>query len=62
MYRCSISGKLSLPGESAYKVVTETRIKQYKDADDRIFATGSEIVKEILVSKEVYEQMSQGKE
>lgn len=53
MYRCDITGQLSLPGEKAYKIVVETRVKEYK-RDNYIFATGIEIVKEITVCKEEY--------
>lgn len=53
MYRCQISKKLSVPGEPAYKIVTETRTKEYFRYEDKI-STGTEIVKELLVCREEY--------
>lgn len=76
MYRCAISGKVSQPGEPAYKVVTQTRNKVYfqnqigkngkpvLDSEGRNVkyraGTGTEIVQEVIVCKEVYEKMTGG--
>jgi hypothetical protein len=59
MYICAISSKQSKLGESAHKIVTEKRTKEYKYPDGKVYATGWEVVKEITVCKEVYDQMIQ---
>jgi len=61
MYKCSISGKQSLPGELAYKVVTETRSKDYFQYDEKT-STGVETVKEIIVCREEYLKLTKVKE
>lgn len=76
MYRCAISGKVSQPGEPAYKVVTKTRNKVYfqnqlgkdgkpvldRDGKNLTYRAGegTEIVQELVVCKEVYLQMTGG--
>ncbi len=76
MYRCAVSGKVSQPGEPAYKVVTKTRNKVYfqnqldkngkpvLDAEGKNVkyraGEGREIVQEIVVCKEVFEKMTGG--
>lgn len=57
MYICAINGTVSKPGELAYKIVTERRPKEYKTSDGYVFAKGWEVVKEIMVCKQVYDQM-----
>lgn len=68
MYRCQISNKLSEPGTKAYKVITKTRPKTYKNVvkrgekDVEIISHGSEIVEEVLVCREVYEKLTGDKQ
>lgn len=64
MYRCQVTNKLSEPGIKAYKVVTKTRPKTYRNVvkqgekDVEIISHGWEIVEEQLVCKEVYEKLT----
>jgi len=53
MFRCSITNKLSKPGEKQNKVVIEKRDKVYTDPDTgEVISKGWEIVKEISVTDE----------
>lgn len=69
MFICQVSGKVSKPGEKAFKVVVETRpkiyYKEYKDNRTgeivkKKIGEGSEIVREVTVVEEVYRQMTKG--
>jgi hypothetical protein len=66
MFTCQATGLRSRPGESAAKLVTHIRNRTYtrynhKTTQDEIVGHGSEIVREITVSKEYYNQvMAQG--
>lgn len=62
MFRCQISGRVSKPGEKAFKVITETRPKTYyrkdKNGNQIKIGEGREIVKELTVCERVYKQMN----
>lgn len=64
MFRCQVSGQVSLPGEKAFKVVVETRPKVYfkkdKNGNQIKVGEGNEIVKELTVRESVYKQMTKG--
>jgi hypothetical protein len=64
MFYCGITGKLSQPGESAFKLVTHVRQRTYVrthfNADEETVNTvghGTEIVREILCSREAYDKL-----
>lgn len=61
MYHCQATGKLVPAGTPATKLVTHIRNKTYyrtnKYGDQVVNGQGTEIVKEILVSKEYAEEM-----
>lgn len=62
MFRCQKTGKVSAPGEKPFRIVIETRDQTYinypKDPKkDPKTSHGWEIVRELLVCKEVAEQM-----
>ena len=62
MFKCQITNKISKPGEKQFKIVTETRQREYTEESwnrkEKISVTktfyGSEIVKEILLTEEGY--------
>ena len=61
MYKCQTTGVTTESGQPAYKLVTKIRPKIYyrwnhKTGLDEIAGEGTEIVSELLVSKEHYEQ------
>ncbi len=76
MYKCAISGKVSQPGEPAFKLVTQTRSKVYfqnqigkdgkpvLDSEGRNVkyraGEGREIVQELIVCKDVYDKAMGG--
>ena len=66
MYYCQATKKLSQPNEPAHKLVTHVRSKTYyawdrKRQDYVAVGQGTEIVREILVSKEYHAQkMAEG--
>jgi hypothetical protein len=66
MFKCQATGFLSKPNEGAHRLVTHIRNKTYyrhnrKSGQDEIAGHGTEIVREILVSKEHYAKlMAQG--
>lgn len=72
MFRCSLSGKVSLPGESPVRIVTKTRPKTYinekviyendKKKTIEILSDGWEIVEEKLVLRETAEALNNGQE
>lgn len=68
MFICAVTGKVSKPGEPQIKVVVETRKVEYKNLinheDERgrsvqveKVSRGEEIVKEIAVTKEGFDQL-----
>ena len=57
MFRCAITGRVSRPGDKLIKIVVGTRPKTYKNELDEVIGTGSEIVKELGVSKEGLEKV-----
>lgn len=65
MFKCAISNKLSQPREKAFKIVTKVRPKtyiqtRYNQAEKEEYEVtfhGQEIVEELTVCQEVYEQM-----
>jgi len=63
MYKCQECGKISKAGETVNKIVTETRKKEYEfeiqKGRNTITKTskGSEIVKEIEVCEECYNEL-----
>lgn len=59
MFYCQATKKLSKPGEPAAKLVTHVRNRTYfrwnpKRGEQEAIGHGTEIVREILVSKEYY--------
>lgn len=52
MFKCSLTKKVSQPGEKPVKIVTKRRNKQYFNRDKELVADGWEIVEEKLVSQE----------
>lgn len=66
MFICKATGLMSKPNEKSAKLVTHVRNRVYtrinhKTGQDEIVGHGSEVVREILVSKEYYNQvMAQG--
>lgn len=66
MFYCQATKRLSQSGEPAHKLVTHVRSKTYtrrnhKTNQDEAIGQGTEIVREILVSKEYYaEAMAKG--
>jgi hypothetical protein len=59
MFVCQATGLMSKPNESAHKLVTHIRNRTYtrvnhKTGFDEIIGNGTEVVREILVSKEYY--------
>jgi hypothetical protein len=61
MFRCQGSGKLVTKGEDAHRLVTHIRNKTYYCVNHRtglpeFVGEGTEIVREILVSREYYQQ------
>jgi hypothetical protein len=60
MFICAVTGKVSEPREKMIKVVVETRPRTYLNwnADgDEVVSHGSEIVREIGVTKEGFDQL-----
>jgi hypothetical protein len=61
MYKCQATGKLVPAGVPANKLVTHVRKRTYyrtnKYGDEVAVGFGSEIVREILVSKEYADEM-----
>jgi hypothetical protein len=62
MFKCQVSGLFSKPNDPAHRVVTQVRNKVYHRWDHKIndyvvVGHGKEIVKEILVSREVANSM-----
>ncbi len=73
MFVCAVTGKVSKPGEPMVKVVVETRPKQYvnlvtridengREFQETVTSTGWEIVREIQVTPEGYEQLLKAQE
>jgi hypothetical protein len=66
MFYCQKTGALSQPNEPAHKLVTHIRNKTYfrynpKSKQDEAIGHGTEIVREVLVSKEyLAEQTAKG--
>ena len=56
MYKCAVTKKISKPGQQAHKIVTEKREKKYYGPRGELLATGWEIVKELMVCKEVHDK------
>jgi hypothetical protein len=59
MFKCEKSGMYSQPNEKACKLVTHVRSKTYhkwdhKEGQEVVIGFGTEIVREVLVSKEYY--------
>ncbi len=62
MFRCAITGNLSKPGEGAVMLVTHVRKRTYirkdfKTEQDDMVGHGTEIVREVLVTKEAYDKL-----
>jgi hypothetical protein len=60
MFICSVTGKVSKSGEPQLKVVVETRPVVYENYDSEgslITSCGTEIVREIIVSREGYDKL-----
>lgn len=61
MFRCELTGKVSSPGEKPVRVVVETRPKVYYKEDKtgalKKVGEGFEIVKEMVVCQEAYQNM-----
>jgi hypothetical protein len=64
MFICEVSGRVSEPGEKAFKIVTQTRTRdyfEYRQKDEKSpkllvkVGEGFEIVREKLVCRGVYE-------
>lgn len=47
MFKCQMTGAISMPGEQMTKKVVLTRKKTYRDSEGKIVGYGTEIVKEI---------------
>jgi hypothetical protein len=65
MFICAITGKLSKPGEGAMKLVTHIRQRTYirknfKTEQDDTVGHGSEIVREVLCTREAYDKLMAG--
>lgn len=54
MFRCSVTGKVTQPGEKMKKIVVETRERIYLDDEGVEIGRGSEIVREISVAESAY--------
>jgi len=61
MFRCQLSGELSLPGEKPVKVITKTRPVEYKffDRSGKLInkTQGWEIVEEMVVCQKVAKKL-----
>ena len=62
MYKCQATGFTSRPNEPAFRLVTHVRNRSYvrpnrKTGQDDTVGHGTEIVREILVSKEYYSEV-----
>jgi hypothetical protein len=61
MFICQKTKKAIGPGISPVKVVVQTRRKTYENYNPKtkkmVYSEGTEIVKELVVSHEAYEQM-----
>ena len=61
MFICQKTKKVIGPGISPVKVVVQTRVKNYENYNPKtkrmVYSQGTEIVKEIVVSQEAYQQM-----
>jgi|ERR1035437_4445 hypothetical protein len=72
MFRCALSGKNSIPGQSPVRVVTQTRQKTYVNYKEvienekkkliEVISEGWEIVEEKLVLPEVAKALNNGQE
>jgi len=62
MFKCELSGRVSVPGEKPVRVVLETRERIYtvktRDNKDKEIGRGTEIVREALVCREVADQLA----
>jgi tRNA G37 N-methylase TrmD len=62
MFICAATGVLTKANEPAHRLVTHVRNKNYtrrnhKTNNDEVIGSGQEIVREILVCKEYYENV-----
>lgn len=61
MFICQKTKKVIGPNVSPVKVVVQTRLKKYENYNPKtkrmVYSEGTEIVKEIVVSPEAYQQM-----
>jgi len=60
MFICAITGKVSEPREKMIKVVVETRPRTYTNYNilgDEVISKGWEIVKEVGVTREGFDQI-----
>jgi hypothetical protein len=62
MFRCAITGNISKPGEGATMLVTHIRKRTYirkncKTEQDDMVGHGTEIVREVLCTKEAYDKL-----
>lgn len=62
MFRCAITGNLSKPGEGAAMLVTHIRKRTYirknfKTEQDDMVGHGTEIVREVMCTKEAYDKL-----
>lgn len=63
MFRCGVTGRLSMPGEKCNKIVVESRERVYTDRDGNVIGRGFEIVKEINATDAglaAWKEMSRG--
>jgi len=56
MFKCTLTGKQTKPGEKAFYVVVEKRDRIYLNAEGEEVSRGWEIVKEIKVCEEGYKK------
>jgi hypothetical protein len=52
MFKCDVTGKMSLPGEKCNKIVAEVRERVYLDDEGNVVGRGYEIVKELKATDE----------
>ena len=72
MFKCALSGKNSIPGQSPVRVVTQTRQKTYVNYKEvienekkkliEVISEGWEIVEEKLVLPDVAKELNNGQE
>ncbi len=61
MFICELTKKQTMPGQKAYKLVIQTREKEYKDNQGYVIGHGFETVKELTVCEEAYIKAKGGK-